>query len=90
MPWAGAGEWLTPVGRIILWLEAGLPVRMGAAGEKQGMLSFSYTSQPVKLRQEAGPQSYFPRPLRMHPDSELAGVVIPSSPFLPTRSPLRT
>lgn len=49
MPWAGVGEWITPVGKAAFWLEFTFQCEQG----KWGTCMFPF-SQPVKLWQETG------------------------------------
>lgn len=58
MLWAVAGEWITPVVKAVFWLEFAFQCEW-RKGERRAHFPFP-TSQPVKLRQEASPQSHFP------------------------------
>lgn len=58
MPWAVAGEWITPVGKAVFWLQFAFQCEWGEGGDVHVFLSL--LSQPVKLRQDTGPRSHFP------------------------------
>lgn len=59
MPRAGVGEWITPVGRAVSGWNVAFQCWWWGQGGK-ACCPFPTSLLPVKLRQEAGPQSHFP------------------------------